>query len=410
MGYTSTAIKGISWLGGVRLSTRAISFLRTAIIARLLAPHEFGLFGIASIVLAMSEILTETGINVFLIQEKGPINKFINTAWVVSIVRGIIITLIIILSAPFIATFYKSQATLPIILAISIVPLLRGFINPSIIKFQKELKFNKEFYFRTSIFLVDAIVSVVAIFLTKSPMGIVVGLISGIILELVLSHLIVRPNPKFDLDKNIIKQIFSRGKWVTSFGIFNYLFHNGDTVIVGKMLGINALGIYDMAYRISMLPITEISDVVTRVTFPVYIKFAEDYVRLKRAFLKTLLVTSAMGIPISIIFLVFPEAIVNIILGPSWVASAGVLQALALFGVIRAVSSCANPVFLSLGKQNYLALLSLANVMVLFITIIPFIGIYGLPGAAYSAVFSSIITIPMLLILIVKTFKNISFK
>ena len=71
MGYTKEAIKGVSWLGAFRLFARVLSFLRTIIVARILSPAQFGVYGIAALALSLIEILTETGINVFLVQNKG---------------------------------------------------------------------------------------------------------------------------------------------------------------------------------------------------------------------------------------------------------------------------------------------------------------------------------------------------
>ena len=70
MGYTKVVIKGFSWIGAFRIVTRGMSFLRTLVVARLLTPSQVGVFGIATIVLSLIEILTETGINIFLIQKK----------------------------------------------------------------------------------------------------------------------------------------------------------------------------------------------------------------------------------------------------------------------------------------------------------------------------------------------------
>ena len=74
-------------MAAFRVTTRGIAFVRLSVLARLLDPHMFGLFGIAALVLAFLETITETGINVFLIQHEEPLEKYVDTAWVVSIIR-----------------------------------------------------------------------------------------------------------------------------------------------------------------------------------------------------------------------------------------------------------------------------------------------------------------------------------
>src|SRR3972149_7798883 len=152
----------------LRGSTRGMTLLKTIILARILSPFQFGVYGIAILVLGFLEILTETGVNVVLIQEKGNTDKYISTAWVVSIIRGSLIFLIIFTLSPFISSFFQSSQALNLIRLASFVPLIRGFINPSIVKFQKELAFNKEFAFRSSLFFTDSLFAIGIGILTRS--------------------------------------------------------------------------------------------------------------------------------------------------------------------------------------------------------------------------------------------------
>lgn len=406
MGYTKDAIRGISWTGGFRIISRIISYAKLTVILRILSPDQFGLFVIASLVISFVEIVTETGINTVFIQEDEEIDTYINTAWIVSLMRGIMIAFMIILFAPFIAGFFHAPDSYSLLLLISIVPFVRGFINPSIIKFQKELLFHKDFYFRTFLFFIDALVTIIVTIMIKSPAGIIWGLIAGAFFEVILSFIIVKPIPKLDFQASIFKKVINRGKWMTFASIFNYLFHNGDDVVVGKILGTSSLGVYDFAYKFSMLPITEIGDVVSKVTFPVYSKIAHDVGRLKIAYLKTLAVTSLLVLPIGIILFVFPHEII-LLFGPQWSSAARVFQILAVFGVVRAILNSASPLFLAAKKQEYVTSVTLVSFLVLALTIIPFIQAFGINGAGYSALIATFCTIPFIIYYIVKTFKSI---
>ena len=85
--------------------------VRIAIIAHLLSPYNLGVFGVVTIVLGFLEIITETGINVVLIQEKENMDAYINNAWVVSIARGAVISVLMFISAPFIGHFFNSSGS-----------------------------------------------------------------------------------------------------------------------------------------------------------------------------------------------------------------------------------------------------------------------------------------------------------
>lgn len=393
MGYTRDAIKGVSWIAVLRVSTRALSFLKIIILARILLPSQFGAYGVALLALGFLEVMTETGINVILVQEKET-DKYINSAWIVSIIRGIIISLVIILFTPLIVRFFNSPESAVLLYAVSIVPFLRGFINPSVVKFQKELEFHKEFWYKFSVFSVDAALTVIFTIITRHPIGIVFGLIAGVFLEVILSYMIIKPLPDFTFNREYFMKIIHRGKWITASGIFNYLFHNADNIVVGKLLGTSSLGIYQMAYSFSILPITEIADVFSRVTFTVYTKIAGDRVRLRKAFVKTTLVIAALALPFGLLLYIFPREIVSFVLGEKWAAAVSLLPVLGIFGVIRAISGSSSALFLSVGKQEYVTVVTLVSIVGLTIPIIPLVLRFGILGAAYSALIGSIVALP----------------
>ena len=398
-------VKGISWLGAGKVITRAVALAKTAILARILSPAAFGLFGVASIVLNLLEVITETGINVFLVQEKRDVDEYVDTAWLVSITRGILISLLIVLLAGSIAGFFGSPGARNLILLIALVPLIRGFINPSVVKFQKELPFHKEFYFRTLLFVVDAAAAVGFSLLTHSPAAIVWGMVAGAMLEVLLSFLIVKPTPKFKFDFGLLKAIVNRGKWITLAGTFEYFFLHGDDIVVGRVLGVTPLGLYQVGYRISILPITEIADVFGRVAFPSYVKIIDDPVRLKRVFTKIVGGIALLVIPFGIILFVFAEPLVRIVLGSQWLGVIPALKVLAIYGTVKALIYPAYAVFFAAKKQNYVTYATLAGILGLFGSILPLVAQFGIVGAALAALIGTLVTIPVITVCLVKTFK-----
>ena len=297
-------------MGALRGTTRAIAFIKIGFLARILSPFEFGLFGIASLVLAFLEILTETGINAFLVQEESDIKEYINSAWIVSLVRGFLIAFLILILAIPVSTFFNSPESIRLLFLISTVPFLRGFINPAVVNFQKKLQFNKEFNFRLTIFTFDAIVTIFLAILLKSAESLVWGMIAGSLLEIILSWLLVRPLPRFNIESVKVKKVFQRGKWITLAGIFDYLFHNIDDALVGRLINTTSLGLYQIAYKISTLPITEGGEVVSKVVFPVYTRIYGDRERLRTAYFKVLGSITLVTIPFGL-FLIKSIAHVN---------------------------------------------------------------------------------------------------
>lgn len=407
MGYSKDTFKGVSWVGALRISTRAITFIRIAILARLLSPAQFGIFGIGTLLLAFLEISTETGINVILIQERKELKEYVDAAWFVSIVRGIFISLLVILLAPFIATFFHTPDAYGLLLFISIIPLIRGVINPSIVRYQKDLEFHKEFWLRLSIFFLDSIVTIVMAFLYHNAYSFVWGLLAGAILEVLISFLFIKPQPRFHLAFEKVKYILHRGKWVTAYGIFQYIAEQGDNIAVGRILGTSPLGIYQVAYKFSTLPISEITDVVNKVVFPVYSRISEDKKRLLQAFFRTTIVITVASILLSGIIYFFSDEIIAVFLGKQWLAAIPVIKVLAVYGMVRAIFGSTSALFLAVRKQEYVTSMIFIRCLGLAVTIVPFTLWYGLVGAGYSALFSSLIELPIILFFLYKIFRKL---
>ena len=121
MEHFKKILRGLFWMGGLQGIIRLITFARLAVLARLLTPFEFGLFGIASLVLALLETLTDAGVNVFFIQKEGKLKDYLDTAWVVSIIRGIFIFLVLYLGSNAIAYFFHSTTSSNLIKLIKLV-------------------------------------------------------------------------------------------------------------------------------------------------------------------------------------------------------------------------------------------------------------------------------------------------
>lgn len=408
MSYLKKTAIALSWTSGFRIISRGITFLRIIVLARILSPAQFGLFGIATLVLAFLEIITETGINVFLVQEEDDIDHYIDNAWLISIIRGVVISCAILLLSPLIVGFFNAPMALPLLLLISIVPFIRGFINPSIVKFQKNFQFNKEFYYRIVIFFFDSIVAITLGFITKEASSFIWGLIAGAILEVILSFVFIKPRPRFTRNTVHVKKIFHSGKWVTLFGIFNYAAQKGDNIIVGRVMGAGSLGIYEMGYNLSTLPISEVSDVVNKVVFPLYVKIRNDAKKLRSIFTKIMIFVSIVVVLFSIVLFFLPKEIIILLLGNKWGDVYPILKILALYGLFRGILGTTVSFLLALKKQSIVAKMTFVRVVVLAILVYPLTKEWGLYGTSFSALFSVIAEIPIGLFYLNKTFSEIS--
>lgn len=393
-------------MGGLQAVTQGLAVIKVAILARILLPSQFGVYGIALLVLGLLEVLTETGINVFLIQEKTGTEEYLDSAWAVSIARGILISLVIVAITPLIIIFFSSPGVRPLLYIAAGVAFVRGFINPMVVNFQKTLQFRKEFSYQSFLYIVDFAVAVIAGYLTKSESALVFSMLAAAVVEVISSFIIFpkRPSLAWDLEK--VKKVFHAGKWITGAGSFGYLFQNIDDIVVGKFLGTYSLGLYQQAYRISTLPVSEVSNVFNKVTFPVFVTISGDAKRLKKAFFKIFWVISGLSLPFALLIIFFSHPLILIFLGDKWLPAEPVLKVLAVFGVTKAILNSFYSLFLSLKMQKEIMLSELFGIIGISIFIVPLAVKYGLPGVGYSAIMGALFSFPVIFFSARKIFKK----
>lgn len=408
MGYLKTAAIGVGWVAGFRFSIKFFGFIRTAILARILAPAQFGLYGIATLVLGLLEMITETGINVVLVQhdDHKTFPQKINTAFVISLIRGAILGLLLASTSKLLAHFFHKPEAATILLAISIVPILRGFINPAIATLQKDLLFKKEFFIRLAITIIDAITAICLSFIYRTPLALVGGMIAGVLVEIICSYLFIPLKPKLKFKFADFKHITQHGKWITFAGILNYLAINGPQYVLGKFFDASILGLYNLGNNLSLLAVNEVNEAMNRVNFPLYIKIKDDRQRLIKAFFKHHLVTFLIITPISLITFMFAQPIVLIIAGNNWLEAVPFIRLLSIYSITINLGSAAYPLFLALKKQQYLALITLIQLISFAASVPYFISFHGPSGVVYSLITSSLVILPLKFLLVINLLHN----
>lgn len=388
-------MSGFFWTSALSGSIRVLAFAKIAVLARLLLPSQFGEFAVVGMILAFLEIITETGINVFLIQEKDSLDKYLDTAWVVSILRGIVVCGLMVIASTPVAGFFHLPAVRPLIMLAGLIPFLRGFINPANIKFLKELTFAKDFWYRLSIVVVEIGLTAFLALSLKSAASLVWGLVGSAVFETAISWMFISPRPRPRLNYNQVKTVLGRGKWVTGFGLFDYVFSTIDNVVVGRLLGSSALGIYQNAYKLSLLPGTQVNDIYYKTTTPVYVKMRQERASLARAVTigTSGLVAVQIIVGLTIYFLADP--LVRLILGPNWLAAIPVVKILAILSVVRGTAFSFNSLFVALQKQKYVAIMSGVSMLVMVGLIVPSVRQAGLSGAAWAAVIAATLALPL---------------
>lgn len=381
-------VRGSVWLFALKAMERIFGLIRLVILARILAPADFGLMGIALVTMATLETFSQTGFQTALIQKKENTNAYLDSAWTVLIFRGLVIFAILYFIAPVAAIFFKTPEAKSIIQVIGFTMLLKAFTNIGVIYFQKELEFNKQFIYQLSGTLADFIVAISAVFILRNVWALVFGLLAGNFVRFIVSYFISPYRPHISKDWGKAKELFSFGKWILGSNILLFLILQGDNIFIGKMLGVAALGLYQMAYRIANMPTTEISHVIYDVTFPAYAKIHDNLPRFREAYLKVLNITGFLSFLISGLVFALASDFTKIFLGEKWMPMVPAMQVLVLAGLVRSLAATGGTIFHAIGKPQIDTKLQIIRLSVLAALIYPLSVKWGITGASIAVFWS----------------------
>ena len=373
---TSIVMKSGVWMVAARLINRGTRIVTTTILAHLLTPTEFGLIAVGLLAVAFVKIFGEFGIQQALIKESEEnTSDFLNTAWITEATRGLLLSVIVYLSASLLSVFFSSPKSESVIRALAIIPLLNGLTSVRMVYLQKNLMFRKQFLYEISGIFAPLLVSIPLAILLKNVWALVIGSIATEILRLIISYCLMPYAPRISFNISYFMQMFSFGKWILLGGIVSYFSMQIDTIYVAKFLETNILGIYFVAFNLTNKPVIEFSKSLNKVFFPAFSRVSYDPIRVKHGFKKSINVLYSLVIPVSVGIILISEDFVEIFLGNDWLEMIPAMSILSIAALLRGLGVPAGSLFNGIGSPN----LSFYNSIVRLIVLVASLLIISLP-------------------------------
>lgn len=396
MGLTRDTFKAGSWLFGHTAIARIGGVVKTAVIARILTPAQFGVFGVASLALHLLETFSETNIAQALIQKKQIDDHDMSSAWLIQIVRGILIGVLLFVAAPYIGAFFDEIEAVLYIKVIALAPVIRNFSSPALNVYRKQLKFQKEFMMKSITTVVEVVVGITVSLWTRSPWGLVASLLAGAISDTILSFVLMPKVNLFVPTWSSAAKLLKFSGWLWASSIIFYFVNEGDDIFVGKYLNPTALAFYQNAFKIASLPATQITGIASQAIYPAFSNIQEDKQRLVRAFKKSLIVGTGATLAASLIIIIFAQPLTLLLLGDQWLNIIPALKVLTIYGIVRSISTIAGPVIMALNRPDVITKFALIRLVIMVACIYPLTTRYGIVGTAWATVFSMLLPQPYL--------------
>jgi O-antigen/teichoic acid export membrane protein len=341
---------GTAWLMLERGGIQALNFVASMILARLLAPEEFGVFGVALMFTGLSSRLAKFGFGMAFVRLPAVRPDHTAALFVIMLVTNGAIALGLMAASPFVATFFRSALAGQVLAVMSLNFLVRCLGGCPSALLRRRLDFRSTTIGGVTDGMVKLVVSCTLAFQGFGVWSLVYAeLVGGISEKLFL----VRASgwwPSLRASRAAIRDLFGFGMGISLKSTFTYLTENVDNFIIGRHLGLGPLGFYEKAYRLMNLPVAEISARLNAVLFPVFARIHDDGGRLRAALRKTVLTLTFIGYPLFGTLVVLGPQLIAIMYGPAWTTTIVPFQILCLVGPMRIITNLASSVINATGS------------------------------------------------------------
>lgn len=329
-----SARAALFWSGIDRFFQQGVQFFISIILARLIAPEEFGLIAMVVVFIGISKQVMEGGMRSAIIQRKDLNDSDCSTALVLNLLLGAFLTGLIWLSAPYIADFYKEPQLEPVVRILAFGMLLQAPSVVQIALFSKALDFKKQTYATVFSSLVAGAVGITMAYAGYGVWALVTSSLIGtslLTLSLwVLSKWRPRSSPSFDS----VRRLFPYGSKIAAGSILEAVFNNIFPLLIGRFYAAADVAFYQRAYGLKEIPINNLQLTVQRVLFPILSAKQDDPDQYLEALRRVFHMMAFLVIPIMTLLFLVAEPLIVFLLGERWLPAAPILQMLCGVGVL----------------------------------------------------------------------------
>ena len=279
------AVKGVVWSAVERFSVQGIQFVLSIVIARLVAPSEYGLIAMLGIFMAIAQTFIDSGFSNALVQKKDRTEVDFSTVFYFNIVVALLVYLILYFSAPYIALFYKEPLLDIITKWVGVNIIISAF---SIVQ-RAKLTIQLDFKTQAKASLISVVASgVLGIFFAYYGYGVwalVTQALLNNLLDTLLLWLFAHWMPKWKFSYQSFKQLFSFGSKLLLSGLLHSVYLNLYTLVIGRKYSATDVGYYNRSYSIAQYPSVNIVMIISRAIYPLQCEMQDDDERLTRSFI-----------------------------------------------------------------------------------------------------------------------------
>lgn len=392
--------RGAAWMLLARACDRGLGLVSTLILARLLAPDDFGVLAMAMGVVALLEVLRAFGLDVALIRHEAPERVHYDTAWTMNLFMSAGVTALLTALAIPTARFFGEPRLVPVMFFVALVPLISALENIGVVDFRRYLQFDREFRFTLLSRLAGFSVTIPLAFALRNEWALVLGMMTGRVVQVLLSYVFhpFRPRPSV----GAWRELYGFSKWLFVNNVIQLATRRSVDFIVGRLAGPRALGLFTISHEIAFTPSSEFAAPINRAVLPGLARQDSSKEARRRGLLDVLSVVALAVLPAGVGLMVTADFVVPVLLGDKWLEAIPLFPPMALYGIINSLGSPLGSMFLALGTPRMVSRLAGLQLAVLLPAMLAGVRAAGAEGAAWSYVVASLVAVPLAYVVLMR--------
>jgi lipopolysaccharide exporter len=378
-------------MAGVQLLVKSFDMIAVVVIARVLAPAEFGLVTLASSVLLVANSLTELPVIDVLVQRSKLEARDVDSAFTLTVLRGLLIAIVLVLISGPLAVALNDPRLELIIKVLAIAPFAQGLASPAMVHHLRAVNYSP--MAQTQLFgkVVSFVAMVGLAWVTRSYWALVAGLVAAPVIAAISTHFLAPYRPRFDTSG--FKDILHFAGWVTLSRIVFTLNQQADRFFVGSILGKAPLGQYAMGGDIAALATYTVASAVMQPLFAGFARMKDDRPRLINAYLKGQQILVTLIAPIGFGLAAVALPLITLLLGETWRPAVTVIWWLAPAIALQMMAVPVQSLAMAMGQPRILVFReAIAFVLRLPLTLLA-AWMFGLAAAAATRSITGVIIV-----------------
>ena len=352
MASKERVVTGVKWTFASTMGKRVMALAANVILARLLAPEDFGLVAMAGVVLGFVDLFRDLGTGAALVRAKEVNPALQSSVFWLNLAFGVTMTFLMMAMSPVIASLYREPRVQPVIMVMSVSFLLSSIAIVQSGVMTRKMRFEALAKIELSASALSYAVGIGAALLDQGVWSLVYQTLTYTSVSTILIWIVGDWRPQLVFIWSEVRGIMSYSLNLVGYNVFYYFAQNVDNLLIGRYLGTSALGVYDMAFKLMAFPMAAVSAVFGKVMLPYYAQAQDDLPRFRYVFLQIARAISFITFPLMIGLFASREHFVMTVFGADWAQMIPLLALFAPLAAIRSVLTTTGSIYVATGRAD----------------------------------------------------------